>query len=97
MDKLTLIVKAVVNTEQLDSFNTYITNLMAFYEKAKAVQIAYYQIKETFIGKEIPSFIVIVEFPGRTAFDFVYESTEYKQTMVPLREKGFKQLEVYIC
>jgi hypothetical protein len=95
-NKITLIVKATVNQEEIKSFNAYIQHLMAFYQKANVEQIGQYIINETYLGDDLPTFIAIFSFPNRKVFDSVYESLEYKQTMLPLREKGFKKLEVFL-
>lgn len=94
--KITLIVKASINPEEMNSFNAYLQKLMFFYQKAKVVQIGQYLIKETYLGDDQPSFVALFTFPDMEAFNSVYESMEYKQTMIPLREKGFKKLEVYL-
>jgi uncharacterized protein (DUF1330 family) len=95
-NKITLIVKATVNPEEMNSFNAYIQNLMDFYQKANVEQIGQYLIKETYFGDDLPTFIAVFTFPNRQTFNSIYESLEYKQTMVPLREKGFKKLEVFL-
>lgn len=95
-EKITLIVKATINTEEMDSFNAYIKMLTELFEKVKAEQIGHFPIKETFVGNEKPTFIAVYRFEDRVALNTVYNTDEYKNKMLPLRNKGFKNLEVYL-
>ena len=95
-NKITLIVKATVNSEYMDYFNSYIEKLSKLFEKANAEQISYYPIKEVIVGDDLPTFISVFKFIDRKALNNVYETDEYKNTMISLRNKGFKKLEVYI-
>ena len=95
-EKITLIVKATINPTEMESFNAYIVQLTQLFEKARAESIGHFPIKETFVGTENPSFIAIYRFKNRAAFNAVYETEVYKNDMLPLRNKGFKQLEVYL-
>lgn len=95
-NKVTLIVKATVNTEDIHSFNTYIERLTALFEKMKAKQIGHYPVKETFVGNDSPTFIAIFELADRETLNAIYKTEEYINTMIPLRDKGFKKLEVYL-
>jgi uncharacterized protein (DUF1330 family) len=95
-EKIILIVKATINPEAMDSFNAYIGRLTELFEKVKAESIGHFPIRETFVGNDAPTFIAIYRFENRQAFDEVYESEAYKNEMLPLRDKGFKNLEVYL-
>ena len=95
-NKVTLIVKATINPDETDSFNAYIGRLTELYAKVNAEPIGYYPIKETLVGNELPSFLAIYKFEDKEALNAVYETHEYKNTMLPLRNKGFKNLEVYL-
>lgn len=95
-EKITLIVKATINSEEMDSFNAYIRQLTELFEKVKAEPIGHFPIKETFVGYELPTFIAIYRFKSKEALNTVYGTDEYKNKMLPLRNKGFKKLEVYL-
>lgn len=95
-NKKTLIVKATVNTEDMHSFNMYIERLTALFEKMKVKQIGHYPVKETFVGDDSPTFIAIFELADRETLNAIYKTEEYINTMIPLRDKGFKKLEVYL-
>lgn len=95
-NKVTLIVKATVNTEDMNSFNAYIQKLTRLFARVKAEQVGHYPIKETFVGNDAPTFIAIFNLEDRAALNAVYETKEYKNTLLPLRNKGFKALEVYL-
>lgn len=95
-NKVTLIVKATVNSEDMDSFNAYIEKLTRLFAEVKAERIGHYPIKETFVGNDVPTFIAIFELRDGKALNAVYKTEEYKNTMLPLRNRGFKALEVYL-
>lgn len=95
-EKITLIVKATINAEEMESFNAYIERLTQLFEKVKAEPIGHFPIKETFVGNEQPTFIAIYRFESKEALNAVYGTDEYKNKMLPLRNKGFKNLEVYL-
>lgn len=95
-NRITLIVKATINTDDIASFNSYIEKLTTLFAKVNAEQIGHYPIKETFVGDDLPTFIAIFTLTDRDALNAVYETDEYKNTMIPLRNKGFKKLEVYL-
>lgn len=95
-EKITLIVKATINPEEIESFNTYIGMLTSLFEKVKAEQIGHFPIKETFVGNQQPTFIAVYRFENRDALNTVYNTSEYQNNMLPLRNKGFKNLEVYL-
>ncbi len=95
-EKITLIVKATINPESMESFNTYIGRLTELFEKVKAEPVGHFPIRETFVGNDAPTFIAIYRFENRQAFNEVYETEAYKNEMLPLRDKGFRDLEVYL-
>lgn len=95
-NEITLIVKATINFEEMDSFNAYVEKLTKLFAQVNAVQIGHYPIKEKFVGEGLPTFIAVYKLPDRLALDAVYATEEYKTTMIPLRNKGFKKLEVYL-
>jgi uncharacterized protein (DUF1330 family) len=95
-EKITLIVKATINAKEMDSFNAYIEQLTGLFEKVKAEPMGHFPIKETFVGNELPTFIAIYRFESKEALNAVYGTDEYKNKMLPLRNKGFKNLEVYL-
>jgi uncharacterized protein (DUF1330 family) len=95
-NEITLIIKATINTEEVDSFNSYVEKLTILFAKVNAEQIGYYPVKETFVGNDLPTFITIFKLADRKALSAVYETEEYKSTMIPLRNKGFRKLEVYL-
>jgi len=64
-NKVTLIVKATVNSDDMHSFNTYIERLTALFTKMKAEQIGHYPVKETFVGDDSPTFIAIFDHDTR--------------------------------
>jgi uncharacterized protein (DUF1330 family) len=80
----------------MNSFNAYIEKLTNLFAKVNAEQIGHYPIKETFVGNDFPTFIAIFKLMDREALNAVYGTEEYKNTMLPLRNKGFKALEVYL-
>ncbi|MGE5944068.1 MAG: hypothetical protein ACM31G_06990 [Flavobacteriales bacterium] len=91
-----LIVKATVNPDEMESFNAYIDRLTELFAKVKAESIGHFLIKETLVGNELPSFIGIYKFKSKKTLNAVYGTTEYINKMIPLRNKGFKRLEVYL-
>lgn len=95
-EKITLIVKATINPDEMDSFNAYIGRLTELLAKVKAEPMGHFPVKETFVGNDLPTFIAIYKFEGKEALNAVYGTDEYKNTMLPLRNKGFKKLEVYL-
>lgn len=95
-EKITLIVKATINPDEMDSFNAYIERLTELFAKVKAEPIGHFPIKETFVGNDLPTFFAIYKFKDKEALSAVYGTDEYKKTMLPLRNKGFKNLEVFL-
>lgn len=95
-EKITLIVKATINPEEMGSFNAYIGQLTALFEKVRAEQIGHFPVTETFVGDQQPTFIAVYRFENREALNSVYDTDEYQNEMLPLRNKGFKNLEVYL-
>ena len=97
MNTLSVLVKATVNTTDMNSFHSYIKGLMQLYEKHAVKKVSQYEVREVFIGTELPTFISVYSFKDRNTFDAVYQSDEYRRQLLPLRQKAFSALEVYIC
>lgn len=95
-EKITLIVKATINSDEMDSFNAYIGRLTELFANVKAEPLGHFPIKETFVGNDLPTFIAVYRFESKAALNSIYGTDEYKNIMLPLRNKGFKNLEVYL-
>lgn len=94
--KVTLIVKATINKNEMESFHAYIARLTELYAQVKAESIGHFPVNETFVGSDLPSFFALFVFENKDAINAIYETEEYKSTMIPLRNKAFKALEVYL-
>jgi len=92
--KVFLIVIAMVNPSETESFDYYVSQLRTQYESVGAKPVRY-PINHTLLGGESPDFIMIVEFPDAAAVQKLFSSEAYKK-LVPYREKGFKELKVYL-
>ena len=70
--------------------------LAELYRKEKVEMISHYDIKDSFLGNNKPTFISTMAFLNREALDSLYGCDEYK-SILPLRDKAFSKLEGYIC
>jgi len=95
-EKITLIVIATINPDKMDSFNAYTGLLTELFAKVKAKPLGHFPIKETFVGNDLPTFIAVYGFESKEALNSVYGTDKYRNIMLPLRNKGFKNLEVYL-
>ncbi len=95
MGKIILIVLASINPAEKEAAETYVKEVSIMQESAGAVTLDRYPIAEAFIGDITPNVVAIVEFPNQEAFDSVFKSEEYVR-LIPLRDKGFSQLNAFI-
>ena len=95
MDKIILIVLASINPAEKEAAETYVHEVSIMQENAGALTLDRHPIAETFIGDLTVNVVAIVEFPNQASFDSVFKSEEYVR-LIPLRDKGFSQLNAFI-
>ncbi len=93
--KIFIIIIGFVNPQEQASFQEYATEMRTLYEKHDAEIVDRYPIAMSALGGEKPDFVMVVEFPNQQKLQALFSSEEY-QKIIPLREKGFKDLNVYI-
>lgn len=93
--KIILIVIGLMNPLEMEAFQYYKTSINEIYEEVGATVQGRYPVIQTVIGETKPDFVLVVEFPDEEAFIELFSSKEYIE-LVPYREKGFKDLTVYI-
>ncbi len=93
--EIKLIVVATINSDEMESFNTYIEGLTKCYDQVGAKTVVQYPITQTYLGNLNPDFVSVISFENEGAFDKVYKSSSY-QSLLGARSKAFKSIEVYI-
>ncbi len=94
--KATMIVNAIINRNEQESFNEYGQRATAIFKEAGAVPQAKYQINETFLGQGECKLVSIMEFPCIDTLKNTFQSAEY-QALLSLRDKAFDKLDIYIA
>jgi len=92
--KVFLIVIAMVNPNERESFDYYVSQIRQQYESVGAKPVKY-PINHVVLGEDTPDFIMVVEFPDMQALQQLFSSEAY-QSLIPYRKKGFKELKVYL-
>ena len=93
--KIFMIVIGLVNPEEPEAFDHYVTSMRDLYASVGAEIIGRYPVFHVAVGEEKPDFVLIVEFPNEETLRSLSESADYK-TLVPYRDKAFKNLTVYL-
>lgn len=93
--KTLMIVNAILNPEQKEAFAAYSEQSAAVFKSAGAVPVGKYKVSTTLVGTKKPHIIAVMEFPDEQTILDVFDSEAYKK-LLPLRDKAFKELDVFI-
>ena len=90
-----MIVNAVLNSEQREAFAAYSERSSVIFKSVGAVPVGKYKVSTTLVGTKKPHIIAVMEFPNEQTILDVFESEAYRE-LLPLRDKAFKELDVFI-
>jgi len=95
--KTFLIVNAVPNTNDIPSFKSYLSQIVAIFKNFGGSNMQRFSTIEQIMGKGNIKAIAIFEFPNSQAIKDMYTSTEFN-SLNELRKKAYKQeVDLMIC
>ncbi len=94
-NKATLIVSGIINVNEKEAYSSYIENAGPFFKQFGSNPVAKYPISQVLFGTDEIEFIAIMEFPDLESIQALFNTKAYKK-LLPIREKAFKKLNVYI-
>ena len=92
-----LIVEATPNPENMTELQAYASQAPAITKKHGGVPVASYNVESAVYADQQPGVIVVVSFPNREAIDNLLVNDPDYQKLIPLRDKGFKNIRYLIC
>lgn len=92
----TMIVNGWINPEGKEALSEYVQASTPLFAEAGGHLISRYQIAKTVLGNESPNLVVLMSFDNAQSIQGVFDLEAYKE-LIPLREKGFRKLEVCIA
>ena len=95
-EKAVMIVNAVLSPEGKEAFAEYSEKSVPLFKNAGAKPLAKHKVKETIVGSKKLQVVSIMEFPDIESVKGVFESEAYKE-LLPLRDKAFVELDVFIA
>ncbi|MEM8892334.1 MAG: DUF1330 domain-containing protein [Bacteroidota bacterium] len=93
--KVVVIIVALINPAEKEALASYMGEMKKMYAEVDASVVFSSPLKEKLAGEMKANLISIMEFPDQKAFDKVFKSEAY-QKLLPLREKAFLRLEVFL-
>ncbi|SHJ28766.1 DUF1330 domain-containing protein [Aquimarina spongiae] len=94
-EKVIMIVSAQINPNQKEALDGYLEAAAPMFKAAGGTPINKYKIEGQLVGSHPTSLVSIMEFPSQESLLKVFESEDYK-FILPLRDKAFLNLDVYI-
>ena len=91
--KANLIVNATI--QDMEAVQEYSTKAFEIFKKQGAEMVSKFKISETLIGNTSVNVVSVTEFPSTEVLKNTFELEEYK-ALLPLREKAFSELNVFI-
>jgi uncharacterized protein (DUF1330 family) len=95
-DKSIMIVIAVLNPAETETFNDYSAKVLPLFKEAGGVPVNRYKRTQDVISDDNPTIVAIMEFPNDDAVHTVFRSEAYQQ-LLPLRDRAFQKLNVFIA
>ncbi|MFZ4796931.1 MAG: DUF1330 domain-containing protein [Bacteroidia bacterium] len=96
-NKTYLIVNAIPNTEDMQSFQLYISQIVAIFTKFGASNIQRFKTLEQIMGNGGIKAIAVFEFPNAQSIKDMKASVEFN-ALNELRKKAYKQeVDLMIC
>lgn len=94
-ENVIMIVTAQINPNEKEALDEYLKKSGSIFKNAGGEPVHKYKIAGQIVGNNSMDLVSIMEFPSHDALKDVFEGDEY-QKLLPLREKGFLKLEVYL-
>jgi len=92
----TMIVNGWINPEGKEALSEYVQASTPLFAKAGGSLVSRLQTTGTLVGDNPPNLVVQMAFENAQSIQSVFESEAYK-ALIPLREKGFQKLDVFIA
>lgn len=97
ISKTFLIVNAIPNTEDMSSFQTYISQIVEIFKMFGASNMQRFKTSEQLMGKGGIKAIAVFEFPSAQSIKDMIASADFK-SLNELRRKAYKQeVDLMIC
>ena len=94
-DKITLIVTALPNPNNMESVQQYLKEVMPIFNEAGGKLVKRVKVDEVIYGN--PSGMVLVmDFDSEKVIKSLFESEPYA-ALIPIRDKGFKEMNILIA
>jgi uncharacterized protein (DUF1330 family) len=94
-NKATMIVSGIINVNEKEAYTSYVESTGPIFKKSGSNPIAKYPISQVLFGNDEIEFLAIMEFPNLETIQGVFNSEAYKK-LLPIREKAFKKLNIYM-
>ncbi len=95
--KTFLIVNAVPNTDDMDSFRSYLSQIVVVFMKFGGSNMQRFKTVEQIMGQGGIKAIAVFEFPNAQAIKDMFASNDFN-TLNDLRKKAYKQeVDLMIC
>ena len=95
--KTFLVVEATPNPENMEELQAYGAKSQPLLKKHGGVQVAGYDVEHVMNTEDKPAMIGVFSFPNREAIDNLLVNDPEYQEIIPLRNKGFKDIKLIIC
>lgn len=93
-DKATLIVTATPNPNEMEALKEYQQKATALLEGGGGKNLQRYEIQSSVVGGA-RKIVALLDFESTDVIEGILNSPEY-QAIIPLRDKGFANLEIHI-
>lgn len=93
--KTTIIVTAVFNPDQMPSAQEYMQRAIPMLINGGGEIIRRVKVTRAVIGSQKYNAFLVMDFPSESAVDAIFSSSAYAE-IIPLREAGFKSMDIVI-
>lgn len=90
-----MIVNGQLNPNEKEALSSYVTQSTPLFAQAGGKLVSRHQVTEAVVGEYSINLVVMMKFDSAEAVRSVFDSQAY-QALIPLRDKGFTQLNVFI-
>lgn len=92
---VTIVALVTINEDEPQALAKYLAVTMPLLEKAGAKIVQRFEVQEMVVGHRPAKTIMVVEYPDRSAIDWVFKSAEY-QSVKEIRDVAFLDYQVSI-
>lgn len=91
--KTTLIVTSTINPDEMEALQGYVQAVMPMLLEIGGKLVKRTKVTDVYFGEKPSEMVLMMDFPSKHALKDMFDSEAYK-ALIPLRNKGFKKVDI---